>query len=89
MNLFLGEPKNTVYGYKKLGIWQTDEAEEAALYGRKPGEIKIQTVPKIDENGRSDEGVHAYSADDRQILGAESPDWTFWVLNNFHGKTGI
>lgn len=86
LNLFLGEPKNTVYGYKKLGIWQADEAEEAALYGRKPGEIKIQTVPKIDENGRSDEGVHAYSADDRQILGAESPDWTLGFLNNFSWK---
>jgi TonB-linked SusC/RagA family outer membrane protein len=86
LNLFLGEPKNTIYGYKKLGIWQSDEAEEAALYGRKPGEIKIQTVPKIDENGQSDNGVHAYSAGDRQILGSESPDWTLGFLNNFSWK---
>ncbi|MDA3880064.1 MAG: TonB-dependent receptor [Prolixibacteraceae bacterium] len=86
LNLFLGHPKNTLYGYKKLGIWQTDEAEEAALYGREPGQIKIETVEKNDEDGNSDGGVHEYSPDDRQILGSLSPDWILGFQNNFYWK---
>ncbi len=83
LNLFLGHPKNTVYGYKKLGIWQTDEADEAALYGREPGQVKIQTVADVDDDGNSDEGIHEYSADDKQILGSESPKWTMGFQNTF------
>lgn len=64
--LFVGYPVNGVYyDYKKLGIWQTDEADLAAIYGQKPGEVK---VADLDGNGKID-------GDDRCILGTNRPDW--------------
>lgn len=64
--LFIGYPVNGVYyNYKKLGIWQTDEAELAAMYGQKPGEVK---VADLDGNGKID-------GNDRCILGTNRPDW--------------
>lgn len=32
---------NSYYQYKVLGIWQTNEAADAAVFGAKPGDIKI------------------------------------------------
>jgi TonB-linked SusC/RagA family outer membrane protein len=43
---FVGSPIKVLYDYKKIGIWQLDEAEEAAKYGSKPGEIKVEDVDK-------------------------------------------
>ncbi len=86
LNLFLGHPVNTVYGYKKIGIWQLGEEEEAAKYGCKPGEVKLATVEQFDENGVGDKGVHKYSEKDKQILGAKTPDWTLGFKNSFYYK---
>lgn len=64
--LFVGYPVNGVfYDYKQVGIWQTNEADVAALYGQKPGEVK---VADLNGNGKVD-------ADDRTILGTNRPDW--------------
>ena len=65
-NLFVGYPVNGVhYNYKQVGIWQEDEADLAALYGQKPGEVK---VADLDGNGVID-------GNDRMILGTTRPDW--------------
>ncbi|NIG55994.1 TonB-dependent receptor [Chitinophaga sp. Cy-1792] len=40
--LFVGYPMSAIYDYKKLGIWQTSEAAEAAKYGATPGQIKLE-----------------------------------------------
>lgn len=85
-NLFIGQPINTIYGYKKLGIWQLGEETEAAKYGAKPGDLKLQTVEKFDENGISDNGVHAYSPTDRMVLGHTNPDWSLGMQNSFTYK---
>ncbi|WP_170113639.1 TonB-dependent receptor [Mucilaginibacter yixingensis] len=85
LNLFVGSPIKTVYGYKKVGIWQTSEATEAALYGAKPGDIKLATVPQV-VNGVSDNGVHTYSANDRQIIGHQNPNWMGGWQNTFTYK---
>lgn len=60
---FIGEPINVIYGYKKIGIWQQDEAQRAAEFGQEPGEIKVQ-----DRNGDN-----AIGGADRFILGQENP----------------
>jgi len=83
-NLFVGGPINAIYNYKKLGIWQTSEATEAARYGCIPGQIKIATVEKFDANGVGDGGYHTYSASDKQLLGSSSPKWTFGFQNTFN-----
>jgi TonB-linked SusC/RagA family outer membrane protein len=85
LNLFIGSPIYNIYGYKKAGIWQTDEAAEAVKYGAKPGDIKLQTVPTITA-GVSDNGVHAYSPNDRMVVGHTNPDWSLGWQNTFTYK---
>ena len=41
LGLYLGNPTKTLYGYKKLGIWQTDEADKAICFGCRPGDVKL------------------------------------------------
>lgn len=41
--LFIGSPRYVHYGYKKTGIWQTDEAEDASVFGLLPGDVKVET----------------------------------------------
>ncbi|MFW6267507.1 MAG: SusC/RagA family TonB-linked outer membrane protein [Marinilabiliaceae bacterium] len=38
--LRVGEPLSSFYGYRRLGTWDTDEADEAAEVGDIPGEAK-------------------------------------------------
>jgi len=40
--LFVGHSMTAIWDYKKLGIWQANEATEAARYGSLPGQIKLQ-----------------------------------------------
>ena len=64
--LFVGYPvSGVIYDYKQVGIWQTDEADLASLYGQKPGEVK---VADLDGNGKID-------GNDRTIIGTNRPDW--------------
>ena len=62
---FVGHPINVIYDYKKTGIWQLDEAAEAAKYSAKPGEIKI-----LDHNGDGE-----ISPLDRHVIGNFDPDF--------------
>lgn len=62
---FIGKPINVFYDYRKIGIWQTDEADLAESYGFEPGQIKVEDI--------NDDGV--INADDRTILGNVAPDW--------------
>jgi hypothetical protein len=41
---FIGEPTDVIWGREAVGIWQSDEAEEAAVYGVSPGDFKIRDV---------------------------------------------
>ena len=43
LNLFMGQPVNTIYGYKKLGIWQLGEEDRAACFGSVPGDVHLAT----------------------------------------------
>ncbi len=74
---FVGEPLNVFYDYEKVGIWQSDEADDAESFDKKPGEIKVK-----DQN---DDGKIS-AADDRVILGQASPKWTAGMTNNFSYK---
>ncbi|MEZ4902608.1 MAG: hypothetical protein R2822_13090 [Spirosomataceae bacterium] len=39
---FIGRPLSTVFDYKKIGIWQTNEADAAKSYASSVGQIKAQ-----------------------------------------------
>jgi outer membrane receptor protein involved in Fe transport len=41
---FVGSPLEVHYDWKKTGIWQTSEAAQATLYGKVPGDIKVEDV---------------------------------------------
>ncbi|RDC56949.1 TonB-dependent receptor [Pedobacter chinensis] len=49
--LFIGQPLSVIFDYKKLGIWQINEAAEAARYGAVPGQIKLEDNNGIDASG--------------------------------------
>lgn len=53
--LQVGKPMGSFVGYKRIGTWGTSEVEEAAKYGRRPGDIKRLDVNqdyKMDDNDR-------------------------------------
>ncbi|WP_375436498.1 SusC/RagA family TonB-linked outer membrane protein, partial [uncultured Hymenobacter sp.] len=65
--LFIGSPVRVFYDYEKLGIWQTEEADEARVFGQKPGQIKVKD---LDGDGR------ITAANDRRVLGTAVPKWS-------------
>ncbi|MDO6801738.1 TonB-dependent receptor [Wenyingzhuangia sp. 1_MG-2023] len=73
---FIGKPINVFYDYRKVGIWQTDEAEEAASYGFTPGQIKVEDI--------NNDG--AIDADDRVVLGSPTPKWVGGMTHRFYYK---
>jgi len=74
--LHIGYPITAIYDYKKLGIWQLDEANEAALYGQRPGEIKIADI----------NGDGQITPDDRTIIGDCEAKWQGGMTNRFKYK---
>jgi TonB-linked SusC/RagA family outer membrane protein len=70
---FIGEPLTVWYDYDMLGIWQLDEATQAASYGRTPGEIKLRDVT----------GSGSITEADRVILGSDMPKFSLGVGNRF------
>lgn len=72
---FVGEPISVFYDYKKVGIWQSNEAEEAAKFDQLPGEIKVQDVS----------GDNAISDKDRVVYN-KSPKFTIGMTNRFSYK---
>ncbi len=73
---FIGRPLSTVFDYKKLGIWQTTEADVAKSFASEAGQIKIQ-----DTNGDG-----RINADDRVIIGSDVPDFSAGITNRFSFK---
>lgn len=48
--LYKGEPVNSFFHYKLDGTWTLDEAADAAVFGQKPGDLKI-SVPNLIHDG--------------------------------------
>ncbi|WP_448700627.1 SusC/RagA family TonB-linked outer membrane protein [Mucilaginibacter sp. AW1-3] len=74
---FLGHDISAVWDYKITGVWQANEAANAALFtgaGIKPGDFKMEDV----------DGDHAYTNADKQFLGSTSPSFTWSLRNDFH-----
>jgi hypothetical protein len=62
---FVGSPLDVFYDWKKIGIWQLDEADLADLYGYVPGDLKLEDV--VPDS--------SYLEDDRVIIGNPRPKW--------------
>ena len=72
----IGQPIDINYNLITVGVWQLDEAEEAAKYGCKPGQYKPLD---LNEDGVIDDK-------DRVIDGKRTPDWTGGMTNTFTYK---
>jgi hypothetical protein len=73
---FVGQPLSVIFDYKKIGIWQTSEATQAAVYGVKPGDIKIEDL----------NNDNAITAADRQVIGTFQPKLVAGLTNHFEYK---
>ena len=82
---FIGQPLNSYYDFKKVGIWQLNEKEEAAKFypgdkanplGAGVGQVKVQ-----DTNGDG-----AITAADRVLLGSDIPDFSAGFTTRFTYK---
>ena len=79
---FVGQPINVIFDFKKVGIWQTHEAVEAASFNRVPGDIKLADIaggPDGKPDGRITDA-------DRTIVGNYQPDWVGGITNRFRYK---
>ncbi|GAB4039384.1 TonB-dependent receptor [Spirosoma jeollabukense] len=70
--LRVGRPLGEFFGYQFLGTWKTNEADQAAQFGMKPGDAKY-----LDVNGD-----HAYTTDDRVAIGNGTPKYSFGFIND-------
>jgi hypothetical protein len=74
--LRVGEPIGSFWGYKRLGTWGSDEADEAAIFDRLPGDLKWGDL--------NNDGV--LDANDETIIGNAYPMWTMNISNTFAYK---
>jgi len=82
---FIGQPLNSFFDYKKIGIWQVSEAEQAKKYypgdqnnalGAGVGQVKVQDT--------NNDGI--INAQDRVLLGSDVPDFSVGLTNRFAYK---
>ena len=73
---FIGQPLTVFFDLKKIGIWQLGQEDEAARFGDRVGQIRIED---LNGDGR-------INANDRQILGSAVPDFAGGMTNRFSYK---
>jgi hypothetical protein len=70
---FIGQDPDRIWDYKRLGVWQVAEKEEAAKYGLQPGDFKYWDR---DESGVLDD-------DDKVFQGYNTPRFRWTWRNEF------
>lgn len=88
--LQVGKPLGEFYGYNFLGTWKTSEAQQATVYGNKPGDSKYQDVngdKKIDANDETTigNGLPKYSFGFSNTLSYKNFD-LYFMLQGTHGN---
>jgi TonB-linked SusC/RagA family outer membrane protein len=73
----IGSPVRSFYDYQKLGIWQIADSAQARVYGRIPGEIRLKDI---------NDNKTITATDDRVVIGAAVPDYSFGFSNDFAFK---
>jgi len=66
----------TYYGYKVIGVWQTNDDFHKAPAGVHPGDLKFLDV----------DGNNQINANDRVVLGKSLPDFTYGFTSTFEYK---
>lgn len=85
--LFLGQPLSAIYDYTKLGIWQLNEAAQAAQYGQIPGQLKIADKSGVGSDGKPN-GVPdgKIDANDKSVIANQQATWQGGMTNRFAFK---
>lgn len=71
---FIGQSKDVIWDYQADGIYQVDEAAEAANFDRSPGDFKV-----VDQNGDG-----KLNTADKVFQGLRSAPWYMTFRNDFH-----
>ena len=74
--LRVGESVGSFFGYIRAGVWGENETEQAAIYGKLPGDAKLRDVNNDKQINESD----------RVILGKGIPDFYGTFTNTFKYK---
>ncbi|MBZ4190413.1 SusC/RagA family TonB-linked outer membrane protein [Niabella beijingensis] len=79
---FIGKPISAIWDYRVTGIWQVNEAAEAAKYGQRPGDPKVANNYTADDtqNGNGSTSP-VYNNNDKEFLGQTTPP-VMWSLRN-------
>ncbi|CAN5382550.1 TonB-dependent receptor [soil metagenome] len=70
---FIGQPIDAIWNIRVLGVYQTNEKDQANVYGQSPGDFKLKDV----------NGDGKYTNDDREFLGFSKPRYQWTLRNNF------
>lgn len=76
---FIGKPIGAIWDYKMTGVWQSDEVEEAAKYGQRPGDPKVWNNPSNDKV----DGTIVYDNEDKVFQGQTTPKVNWSIRNEF------
>ena len=78
---FIDKPIGEIWNYKLLGIWQVDEAEEAAKFNQKPGDPKVWNNPENDIVNADGTVTVVFDNDDKVFQGTTAPP-IYWNWRN-------
>lgn len=81
---FIGKDISTIWDYKTIGIWQVNEAEEAARYGQTPGDPKVANIYTEDDIVNADGTITpVYNDKDKVFLGKTTSPIHWQMRNSF------
>lgn len=80
---FIGHSIGEIWDYKVTGIWQVNEAEEAAKYGQQPGDPKVWNNPANDRVNDDGTVTIVYDNDDKVFLGQRNSPIRWSMRNDF------
>jgi len=84
---FIGQPASAIWNYRVTGIWQVNEAAEAARYGQRPGDPKVANTYTADDIKNSDGTTKpVYNNNDKEFLGQTTPPIMWSLRNDFTYK---
>ncbi len=77
---FIGHDSQQIWDWKRVGVWQKDEAALAAKYGCQPGDFKYQ-----DQQAEGEVGYGVMNDDDKVFMDYKTPRfrWSFRNEINF------
>ncbi|HLU94418.1 MAG TPA: SusC/RagA family TonB-linked outer membrane protein, partial [Membranihabitans sp.] len=71
---FIGQSLDRIWEYEILGVWQLDERDQAAEYGKQPGDIKLRDV--------NEDGVLS-PTEDKVFQNYKRPQYKIGLRNEF------